>query len=94
MVRTVCKPGLGQPQHRVTAIRTVPESSIDCADVSMEGPATEAHLAGLTPFGGLQAQNLTITHTPKGVAGLPGREQNWKSQAGDACQCISTEGAT
>jgi len=57
----------------------------------LEGPAIEAHLAGPTPFGGLQAQDPTITHTPKGVAGLPGREQNCESQAGAACQCMSTK---
>lgn len=81
---------LGQPQHRIAPIRTVPESSADCADVWL-GLFIIIHPVVARPSAVSRLSDQTITHTPKGVAGLPGREQNWKSQAGAAFQCISTE---
>ena len=66
------KTGLGQPQHTYGLCQGLVQT---VHMFWLEGPVIEAHLAGPTPFGGLQAQDLTITHTPKGVAGLPRREK-------------------
>jgi len=53
--------------------------------------AVEPTLLVARPSAVSRPSDLPITHTPKGVTGLPAREQNWQSQAGAACQCISTK---